>query len=233
MKHNYQKELEKILEEKTTVGKRLFLHSCCAPCSSYVLLYLRRFFQITVFYYNPNITEQEEYQKRAAEQKRLIGVLNQESASGETEGFLIEIQEGDYTPEVFFQTVRGLEQCPEGGARCRKCFALRLEETAKRAKAQSFDFFTTTLTLSPLKDAEALNEIGREMGDRYGISFLPSDFKKRDGYKSSIALSRTYDLYRQEYCGCVFSEMQRQEEVRRRQRMQMEQPDGPLKEKRI
>ncbi len=233
MKHNYQKELEKILEERTTVGKRLFLHSCCAPCSSYVLLYLRRFFRITVFYYNPNITEQEEYRKRASEQKRLIEVLNQELRAEETEGFPIEIQEGDYRPQVFFQTVRGLEQCPEGGERCRRCFALRLEETAKRAQAQAFDFFTTTLTISPLKDAEALNEIGQEMGVRYGIPFLPSDFKKRDGYKSSILLSGTYNLYRQDYCGCVFSRAQRQEEIRRRQSMDTEQSVGRVKEKRI
>lgn len=208
-KPNYQKELEQILAREETKGKRLFLHSCCAPCSSYVLIYLREFFRITVFYYNPNITEREEYERRAAEQKRLIMALNAEAG-----GFPIAAEEGCYEPTVFLQAVKGLEQCPEGGERCARCFALRLGETAKRAKEQAFDYFTTTLTISPLKNAGLLNEIGEQMGLEYGVSFLPSDFKKKDGYKQSIALSRQYDLYRQDYCGCIFSRAERDMRLR-------------------
>lgn len=210
MKQNYQKELEKILARETERGKRLLLHSCCAPCSSYVLCYLRAFFRITVFYYNPNITEREEYEKRAAEQKRLITALNRELEQPGAQGFPIAVQEGPYVPELFFRAARGLESCPEGGRRCRLCFSMRLEETAKRAKEGGFDYFTTTLTISPLKDAEGLNQIGQEMARRYGICFLPSDFKKRGGYQASVSLSRTYDLYRQDYCGCIFSRAERQ-----------------------
>lgn len=208
-KPNYQKELEQILAREETKGKRLFLHSCCAPCSSYVLIYLREFFRITVFYYNPNITEREEYERRAAEQKRLIMALNAEAG-----GFPIAAEEGCYEPAVFLQAAKGLEQCPEGGERCARCFALRLGETAKRAKEQAFDYFTTTLTISPLKNAGLLNEIGEQMGREYGVSFLPSDFKKKDGYKQSIALSRQYDLYRQDYCGCIFSRAERDMRLR-------------------
>ena len=210
MKRNYQKELEAILAKTEERGKRLFLHSCCAPCSSYVLVYLRAFFRITVFYYNPNITQQEEYRKRAEEQKRLIAALNRERDAGTAEVFPIAVQEGDYTPAVFWEAAQGLEQCPEGGQRCRRCFAMRLEETARRAKSQEFDCFTTTLTISPLKDAETLNAIGREMGERYAIPFLPSDFKKKDGFRQSVLLSQKYDLYRQKYCGCVFSRAERE-----------------------
>ena len=200
MKRNYQKELEQILAQEAERGKSLFLHSCCAPCSSYVLLYLRTFFRITVFYYNPNITQQEEYEKRVAEQKRLIAALNRELEQPGTEGFPIAMQEGPYVPELFFRAVRGLETCPEGGRRCRLCFAMRLEETARQAKAGEFAYFTTTLTISPLKDAEVLNRIGQEMARRYGICFLPSDFKKRGGYQTYVLMYRTYDLYRQDYC---------------------------------
>jgi len=204
-KRNYQRELDSILEREESRGKRLFLHSCCAPCSSYVLVYLRHYFQITVFYYNPNITEREEYEKRAAEQKRLIRALNGEREAG----FLIQEQEAVYEPDAFFKAVQGLERCPEGGERCRRCFLLRLEETARRAGEQGYDYFTTTLTLSPLKNAALLNEIGEAMAAKYGVAFLPSDFKKREGYKQSVELSRTYGLYRQDYCGCVFSKAQR------------------------
>lgn len=210
MKRNYQKELEAILEKTENRGKRLFLHSCCAPCSSYVLIYLRAFFRITVFYYNPNITQQEEYRKRAAEQKRLIEALNRERDAGAADAFPIAVQEGEYNPAVFLEAAQGLEQCPEGGQRCRLCFALRLGETARKAKAQGFDCFTTTLTISPLKDAERLNAIGREMGKRYAIPFLPSDFKKKDGFRQSVLLSEKYGLYRQDYCGCVFSRAERE-----------------------
>ncbi len=224
---NYQKELDKIIDRiaDEQPGRRedfvedypprLLLHSCCAPCSSYVLEYLRNYFRITVFYYNPNITEDEEYRKRVAEQKRLIEAYNaqlreQEKTTAvvsvpERRGYLIEVIEGNYEPERFFDTARGLEQCPEGGERCFACYALRLGETAKRARAGDYDYFTTTLSISPLKNAVKLNEIGERLSREYGVAWLPSDFKKRDGYKRSIELSKEYDLYRQDYCGCVYS----------------------------
>ena len=215
MNHNYQKELESILQQEKTRGQRLLLHSCCAPCSSYVLSYLQHDFRITVFYFNPNITQAEEYERRAAEQARLIGIMNEARKEEQTRGkgretFPIGIRQGEYRPEAFLGAVRGLEQCPEGGERCRHCFSLRLEETARLAREQGFDYFTTTLTISPLKNAPLLNEIGQAMGERYGIAFLPSDFKKKDGFKKSIELSRRYDLYRQDYCGCVFSRTERE-----------------------
>ncbi len=200
---NYQKELDKIIED---AGAReggtpsLFLHSCCAPCSSYVLEYLRQYFRITVFYYNPNITEDAEYRKRVEEQKRLIAAYNQKA-----QGYSIEVLEGDYEPDRFFQIAKGLEACPEGGERCFACYELRLLETAKRARAGNYDYFTTTLSISPLKNAAKLNEIGEKLAASCGVAWLPSDFKKRDGYKRSIELSKEYELYRQDYCGCVYS----------------------------
>ena len=214
---NYQKELEKILAElrqsreqkdgtvpsKTTSVPRLFLHSCCAPCSSYVLEYLCPYFQITVFYYNPNISASEEYQKRVAEQKRLITAYNREK-----KGYPISVVEGDYEPEKFYEIAKGFETCPEGGERCFRCFDLRLRETAKRAKAGDYDYFATTLTISPLKNAQKLNEIGEKLSVEYGVCWLPSDFKKKNGYKRSIELSAEYELYRQNYCGCAYSKAQ-------------------------
>lgn len=215
MNRNYQKELDKIIEkiimetegadDTACIAERevipaLFLHSCCAPCSSYVLEYLRKYFRITVFYYNPNITEDEEYRKRVAEQKRLIAAYNAEG-----QGYPIEVVEGAYEPEQFYEIAKGLEQCPEGGERCFACYELRLRETAKRAKAGEYDYFTTTLSISPLKNAAKLNEIGEQLAKEYGVAWLPSDFKKKDGYKRSIELSKEYDLYRQDYCGCVYS----------------------------
>ncbi len=202
---NYQKELDKILERLrrengAEVPPALFLHSCCAPCSSYVLEYLCRFFRITVFYYNPNISASEEYRKRAAEQKRLIAAYNEEQR-----GFPIGVTEGEHEPELFFRTVRGLEDCPEGGERCFRCYELRLRETAKRAKEGGYDYFCTTLTISPLKNARKLNEIGGMLSEEYGVAWLPSDFKKREGYRRSVELSGEYGLYRQNYCGCVYS----------------------------
>lgn len=199
---NYQKELEKILSqlEQTKEVPTLFLHSCCAPCSSYVLEYLHAYFRITVFYYNPNITERDEYAKRVSEQIRFVQELNRKG-----EGHPIEVQEGLYEPERFLLTAKGLEQCPEGGERCFACYALRLGETAKQAAERKADYFTTTLTISPLKNAAKLNEIGRRLAKQYEITWLPSDFKKKNGYKRSIELSAEYGLYRQNYCGCAFS----------------------------
>ena len=198
-KRNYQKEMERVLAkaEGKELPPTLFLHSCCAPCSSYVLEYLSRYFRITVFYYNPNISPQKEYEDRTEEVKRLIREL--------PAGYPIQYMEGAYCPEVFYETVKGHETDPEGGERCEICFRLRLEEAARLAKEGGFDWFTTTLTISPLKNAALLNAIGEEMGEKYGIAFLNSDFKKKNGYKRSVELSAEYHLYRQNYCGCVFS----------------------------
>lgn len=205
-RRNYQKELEKLLTQlRGQEGKHLFLHSCCAPCSSYVLEYLSPHFQITVFYYNPNITASAEYFKRVEEQKRLIALLNEKDGH-----FPIEVVEGDYRPQEFLEIASGLEQCPEGGERCFACYRLRLEETAKRAKEYDADYFATTLTISPLKNAEKLNELGEEFALIYEVPWLPSDFKKKEGYKRSIELSAEYDLYRQDYCGCAFSKAERE-----------------------
>ncbi len=201
---NYQQQLEEILQREQTCGKRLLLHSCCAPCSSYVLSYLRTYFEITVFYYNPNITEQNEYRKRVEEQIRFIEELNKEKG-----GYPISYMDGDYSPALFLESVKGYEQCREGGARCEICFRMRLEETARMAQKGEFDYFATTLTVSPLKNAKLLNEIGLEMGTRFGVEYLISDFKKKDGYKQSILLSQKYHLYRQDYCGCAFSKAER------------------------
>lgn len=197
---NYQKEMEKLIEGFQGERKSLLLHSCCAPCSSAVLEKLQEIFEITVFYYNPNISEDLEYGKRVEEQKRLIEAFNQKNSC-----FPIKIIEGEYEPAKFYTAARGLERCPEGGERCFQCYALRLEETAKLAKKGNYDFFTTTLTISPLKNATKLNEIGQELGRKYETAFLPSDFKKKEGYKRSIELSKEYNLYRQNFCGCVFS----------------------------
>lgn len=197
---NFQRELDTILEQITT-PPRLLLHSCCAPCSSYVLEYLRRYFEITVLYYNPNISMEAEYQKRVEEQKRLIAAYNQQDDSG----LPISVIEGDYEPEAFFGIAKGLEQCPEGGERCFACYELRLRKTAELAKEMRQDYFATTLTVSPLKNAAKLNEIGGRLAEEYQIPWLPSDFKKKNGYKRSIELSAEYELYRQNYCGCIYS----------------------------
>ena len=212
-KINYQKELDKVIEVLQRQGRvpRLLLHSCCAPCSSYVLEYLSRYFEITVFYYNPNIYPPEEFGKRVEEQKRLIAQLPAEHP--------ISFLDGPYEPERFYEMAKGLEQVPEGGARCFKCYRLRLTETAEMARAGKYDYFTTTLSISPLKNAEKLNEIGGQLAKDYGVDYLYSDFKKRNGYKRSTELSREYGLYRQDYCGCVFSMRERraQQEVAARQ----------------
>ena len=198
-KVNYQKELDRVIERHQAAGEvpRLLLHVCCAPCSSYCLEYLSNYFDITVYYYNPNISKKEEYEYRLSEEKRFISLKEFK--------YPVKLTESDYRPEDFFAAVKGLEKEPEGGLRCKECFKLRLEASAKKAKEQGFDYFTTTLTISPLKNAALLNEIGAGMGEKYGVSWLYSDFKKKEGYKRSIELSREFDLYRQNYCGCVFS----------------------------
>jgi len=201
---NYRQELEKTLLKERGKGKKLLLHSCCAPCSSHVLTLLKEYFAITVFYYNPNITERDEYEKRVREQIRFIEALNHDM-----EGTDISYMDGEYVPGLFLETVKGYEHVPEGGARCKLCFEMRLRETARLAKEGDFDYFATTLTVSPLKNAALLNEIGLEMGECFGVEYLISDFKKKDGYKHSIELSAQYDLYRQDYCGCIFSKAER------------------------
>jgi hypothetical protein len=204
---NFQKELDKLIEnmeKNAELGKTLLLHSCCAPCSSYCLEYLRQYFSITVFYYNPNISFEEEYRKRVEEQKRLINAFNKE-ANANNARYLIKIIEGDYEPDKCYDLAKGLEDCKEGGERCFKCFELRLRKTAELALKDGYDYFTTTLTISPLKNAVKLNEIGESLGKEYGIDWLVSDFKKKNGYKRSTELSKEYNLYRQDYCGCVYS----------------------------
>ena len=196
---NFQKELEKIIEENEKSGTvpTLLLHSCCAPGSSYCLEYLSQFFSITVFYYNPNIYPESEYFHRVSEQKRLIEQLSAKNK--------ISFIEGRFDPDEFYNAVKGLEHIREGGERCFACYKLRLTKAAKLAKENGFDYFTTTLSISPLKNAAKINEIGEELAQIYKVKHLPSDFKKKNGYKRSIELSREYDLYRQNYCGCVFS----------------------------
>ena len=218
MNRKYQKELERLIlqlnrEQERTDGSgarvpRLLLHSCCAPCSSYVLEYLSQYFSITVFYYNPNITDSEEYRRRVEEQKRLIGEMPVK--------YPVSFLEGEYDPRAFTEIARGLEQVPEGGERCFRCYALRLEKTAQLAREREYDYFTTTLTISPLKNAQKLNEIGEQMAEKYGCRFLNSDFKKKNGYKRSTELSKEYGLYRQDYCGCIYSKQERDRRIQSR-----------------
>lgn len=207
---NFQKELETIIEqnEKDGVVPSLLLHSCCAPCSSYCLEYLSRYFKITVLYYNPNLYPAEEYDRRVSEQRRLIAAL-----PSENEISLVEMR-GE--PEEFYLAVKGLEHIREGGERCFACFRLRLERAAEYAGKNGFDYFTTTLTISPLKNAAKLNEIGEDVAERFNVRHLPSDFKKKNGYKRSVELSKTYELYRQDYCGCVFSKREREQAEKER-----------------
>jgi len=206
MQRNYQKELDALIarESGDPVLRRVLLHSCCAPCSSYVLSYLAQHFSVTLFYYNPNIEPAEEYRQRLEEQKRLL----QEMPLAHPVTFL----EGTYEPERFHAVCAGLESAPEGGERCRKCCAMRLRETARLAAENAFDYFTTTLSVSPLKNARMLNEEGERIAAEYGVRYLPSDFKKRGGYQLSVALSRQYGLYRQNYCGCIFSRCAREQQ---------------------
>lgn len=201
-KRNYQRELDTILTGLTAdkTVPVLFLHSCCAPCSSYVLEYLSEYFNIIVYYYNPNIYPEGEYQKRAEEQQRLIASMPLKHP--------VRFLRGAFEADKYYAAVKGLEKETEGGRRCMECFHLRLSETAKHAAEQKADYFATTLTISPLKNAEAINEIGEQLAKEYGVKWLPSDFKKKNGFKRSGELSRQYGLYRQNYCGCVFSQRQ-------------------------
>ena len=201
-KPNYQLELDKTLQKITAenIRPKLLLHACCAPCSSYVLEYLTEYFDITVFFYNPNISPESEYLHRVSEIKRLISEMCPS----------VNFIEGRYEPEKFYEMAKGLENEPERGARCLKCYRMRLEESAAVAKENKFDYFTTTLSISPQKDSIVLNSIGKEISEKYDIPYLFSDFKKKGGYKRSIELSAQFHLYRQNFCGCIFSKMQSQ-----------------------
>ena len=192
-KENYQLKTDKITASLGAERPSLLLHSCCGPCSSYVLEYLSRFFDITLLFYGPNIQPREEYELRLAHQRRVI------------EHIPVRIMECEYDGEALDAITAGEESEPEGGARCTRCFALRIEETARRAAEAGFEYYCTTLSVSPHKDARRINAIGEAMGEKYGVKWLPSDFKKRGGYQRSIALSRDWGLYRQDYCGCLYS----------------------------
>ena len=204
MKINYQLAMERELAEiaRREGRPRLLLHSCCAPCSSAVLERLTDWFDLTVFYYNPNIAPEEEFLRRAEEQRRLIAEL--------PHAHEIQFRCGEYESEACEALARGLEDMPEGGERCTRCFRLRLGKTAALAAREGFDYFTTTLSISPLKDAQRLNTIGGELAEQFGVAYLFSDFKKKNGYKRSCELSVQYELYRQDYCGCRFSQMERE-----------------------
>ena len=203
MKINYEILMEQQLKEieKTGIKPKLLLHSCCAPCSSAILEFLQNYFDITVYFYNPNITFEEEYYKR----------LNEQREYHEKRGYSIKVIEGKYNhKEDFFKQVKGLEDRREGGERCFKCYTLRMEDTVQKAKELGFDYFSTVLSISPLKNAQWINEIGEELSEKYGIKFLNGDFKKKNRYLRSTEISREYELYRQDYCGCVFSKMERE-----------------------
>lgn len=204
---NYQKELEQLivqLPQKEQVPT-LLLHSCCAPCSSYVLEYLSAYFRITVFYYNPNIYPESEYYTRVKEQRRFIAALPTR--------YPVDFTEGAYIPEDFYHCAKGMEHLPEGGRRCFACYRLRLESAAKTAKEKGCSYFASTLSISPLKNAQKLNEIGEQLAREYQVLWLPNDFKKKNGYKRSTELSREYGMYRQDYCGCVYSLRERHPEL--------------------
>lgn len=217
LKKNYSLETDRLLSEKDM--PTVLLHCCCAPCSSTVLERIADKAKVTVFFFNPNISPADEYEKRLTELKRLISEMKPENP--------IELLETEYDPQEFFNAVKGLENIPEGGERCRKCFELRLGRTAKEAAAHRFDLFATTLTISPLKNAEVLNEVGEEKAKEAGAEWLPSDFKKKDGYKRSVELSAKYELYRQDYCGCVFSKREAEERKKRLEKAYNGQGENP------
>lgn len=211
-KQNYHKKMLALIEDNCDGNRvpRLLLHSCCAPCSSYCLELLPQYFAVTVFYYNPNIYPPEEYHMRAAEQERFIAEFPAKHP--------ITFVEGRYDTERFYEMAKGMEQLPEGAKRCFACYELRLREAYEYAVSNGFDFVTTTLSISPMKNAAKLNEIGAKLEAEYGLSYLYSDFKKQNGYKRSTEISNSYNMYRQYYCGCVFSKKQRDEEIARKQR---------------
>lgn len=202
---NYDLKMMEIISNNQKEDKvpTLLLHGCCAPCSSAVLERIAEYFKITMFYYNPNITDKEEYDKRVVELQKLISKLDVKNP--------ISFLEGEYKPKDFFDTVRGLENLGEGSERCFRCYRLRLEESASKARELGFDYFTTTLSISPYKNSKVLNEIGYSLEEKYGVSYLCADFKKKNGYHRSIELSNIYGLYRQDYCGCIYSKKERDE----------------------
>lgn len=210
-KQNYHLKMLEMIKEYCSEYKvpRLLLHSCCAPCSSYCLELLSQHFAVTVFYYNPNIYPPKEYEMRVEEQDRFIKAFPAK--------YPISFVEGIYDTAKFYEMVKGMEQLKEGGERCFACYEMRLRESAEYAKEHGFDFFTTTLSISPLKNAEKLNEIGQKLEAEYGIKYLYSDFKKQNGYKRSTEISNEYDMYRQYYCGCVYSKKQRDDEIAARE----------------
>lgn len=200
-KINYQREMEKIIDNTSSDNKpKLLLHSCCGPCSSAVIERVAPHFQLTVFYYNPNIDTKAEYEYRAKEQIRLIEKMDLKHS--------VNVWVEEFTPQDYNRMIQGWENEPEGGRRCTKCFRLRLEKTALAAKANHFDFFTTTLSVSPHKNSQLLNQLGLYIGEKFGIAYLPSDFKKKGGYQRSVELSKQFEMYRQDYCGCVYSKQQ-------------------------
>ena len=203
MNTNYHKLcLEEI--NKLKEPKKILLHSCCAPCSSYVITFLSNYFDITILYYNPNIQPKEEYEKRKKEQIRLIKSLNTKHK--------LDYLDCDYDDDIYNEVIKGYEDCKEGGSRCHICFNLRLEKTAILAKKHNYDYFCSTLTVSPHKNSKIINEIGSTISNKYNIKWLYSDFKKNEGYKQSIELSKKYELYRQDYCGCIYSKIERQKQ---------------------
>ena len=204
MKQNFQLMLDKTIESiaYTESKPRLLLHACCAPCSSYVLEYLSNIFDITLLFFNPNISPSAEYEMRKAELYKLVADMELND--------VVHFENVDYQPELFLEIAKGLELAPEGGERCKKCYELRLRETAKRARDGGYDYFTTTLSISPYKNAEWLCEIGGYLSEEFEVEYLYSDFKKRNGYKRSCELSEQYGLYRQDYCGCAYSRLERQ-----------------------
>lgn len=203
---NYQRRMEEIIRGCCGEGRvpTLLLHSCCGPCSTHCIHCLSEYFRVTVYYYNPNIYPPKEYRMRADEQARFVREF--------TARYPLEFVEGEYDSERFYRMARGMEELPEGGGRCFACYELRMRSAAEYAAEHGFDFFTTTLSVSPLKNAEKLNEIGARLEREYSpLRYLYSDFKKKDGYKRSCELSREYGMYRQDYCGCVFSMRERRD----------------------
>ena len=201
---NYQKKLDETLEQITLNSKfpKLLLHACCAPCSSYVLEYLSKYFEITIYYYNPNIHPENEYIRRISELKKFINQYKCEVK--------MNLVEENYDPKEYFDQIKGLENLSERSKRCYNCYKFRMEKAAKYAKENNFDYFTTTLSISPYKNADWINEIGTILEEKYNIKYLYADFKKKNGYKRSLELSKEYKLYRQDYCGCIYSKQERE-----------------------